>query len=308
MKSYLIKRFAQALLTVFVVTIIVFTMLYATGDPAALMAPMEASEEEVEELRVRLGLDRPFVEQYFMFFKSVIGLESGELTKSFRFKRNAMELVLVHLWRSFELSGVAIVISILVALPLGIWASVRRASLIDSAVLGFALIGQATPIFWLAIMLIWFFSVQLQWLPVSGRGTVAHFILPAASIAAYNMGILVRIVRSAMLEVLQEDYVMTARSKGLSELNVVINHAFRNGSKAVVSIVGLQVGILLSGALVIETIFAWPGLGKLMYDAVLQRDYPLVMTGTLVVAMLVAFVNVIIDISYAVLDPRIRYK
>ncbi|RPJ18326.1 MAG: ABC transporter permease, partial [Desulfobacteraceae bacterium] len=158
------------------------------------------------------------------------------------------------------------------------------------------------------IMLIWFFSVQLHWLPVSGRGTVAHFVLPATTIAAYNMGMLVRIVRSSMLEVLQEDYVTMARSKGLSEFSVVINHAFRNGSKAVVSIMGLQVGVLLSGALVVETIFAWPGLGKLMYDAVLQRDYPLVMTGTLIIAILVALVNLIVDISYAVLDPRVRYK
>jgi peptide/nickel transport system permease protein len=219
-----------------------------------------------------------------------------------------MELVLAHLWRSLQLSGVAVIISVLIALPLGIWASVRRGTILDSSILGFALFGQATPVFWLGIMLIWFFSVQLQWLPVSGRGTAAHFVLPVACIAAYNLGILVRIIRSAMLEVLQEDYVMTARSKGLNELNVILNHAFRNGSTAVVSIVGLQIGILLSGALVVETIFAWPGLGKLLYDAVLQRDYPLVMTGTLVVAILIAVVNLLVDISYAVLDPRIRYK
>ncbi len=303
MRSYLFGRLLQSFLVLVVGTMVVFTAISASGDPAALMSPMDASAADITALRVRLGLDRPLPVQYVRLLGEFLG---GEL-QSFRFKRPPMELVLPHLGHSLQLSLVAMPLAVILAIPLGTIAAVRRGSLYDGAILSIALVGQAVPIFLLSILMIWVFSVYLRWLPVSGRGTIAHLVLPVASLTVLNLAILVRLTRSSVLEILDEDFVRTARSKGLHQRVVVLKHVLRNASIPIVSLMGMQLGAMLSGALVVETIFSWPGLGKLMYDGVLQRDVPLVTVGTLVITVMVTILNLSIDLLYAMLDPRIRY-
>ena len=305
MGTYILKRFMQGILTILVVTMVVFLSLHATGDPAALLAPMDAQPAEVATLRVRLGLDRPLYVQYIDFLSHAL---RGDMGDSFRYKQPAMSLILPSLSRSLELGIPAILISCLLAIPLGIVSAVHRGTAFDASILLAALIGQATPVFLLSIILIWVFAVHLHWFPASGTGSLADFVLPVISIVAYNLAILTRLTRSSMLEILGADYVRTARAKGLTEIVVLAKHALRNAGISVISLIGLQIGTVLSGMLVVETIFAWPGLGWLIYSAVLQRDIPLVMAGATAIAVMVVVLNLCVDLSYALLDPRIRLR
>lgn len=305
MGTYILRRLIQAVLTLLVISVVVFLSLHATGDPAALLAPLDAKSAEVEALRVRLGLDRPLYVQYLSFLGKAL---RGDMGNSFRFRQPTMPLVLTHLSRSLQLVIPAAALACLIAIPLGVVAAIRRNTPYDALILGAALIGQATPIFLMSILLMWVFAVHLRWLPASGRGSLACFVLPVASIVAFDLAILTRLTRSSMLEVLGEDYVRTARAKGLRERAVLVRHVLRNAGIAIASLVGLEIASMLSGVLVVETIFAWPGLGKLMYDAVLQRDIPLVMAGTMVVAVTVVLLNLSVDFTYVLLDPRIRLE
>lgn len=305
MGAYIVRRLFQGALTLVVISLVVFASMHATGDPAALLAPRDATPAEVEALRAELGLDRPLYVQYLSFLSGAV---RGDMGDSFRFRQPAMPLVLTHLARSLQLVLPAATLACLIAVPLGLVAAIRRNTRYDALILAAALVGQATPIFWMALLLMWVFAVHLRWVPPSGRGSLAHFVLPVASIVAFDLAILTRMTRSSILEVLGEDYVRTARAKGLTELAVLARHVLRNAGIAITSLVGLEIASMLSGVLVVETIFAWPGLGKLMYDAVLQRDIPLVMAGTMTVAVMVVFLNVTIDFVYALLDPRIRLQ
>lgn len=287
-----------------VVSVLLFLSLHASGDPAMMLTPMDASPADVALLRERLGLDQPLHVQYWRFWSKAL---SGEGVESFRYRQSALSLVGPFFWRTAQLVIPAVVLAALVGIALGTVAAVTRDSWIDRAILISALTGQAIPIFFLSLLLVLLFAVRLQWVPVSGTGSIQHFVLPVISIAIYNVAILVRLTRAALLDVLSQDYVRTARAKGLSQNLVLVRHALRNASLEVVSAIGIQLGALLSGVVVIEAIFAWPGIGKLMYDAVLARDFPLVMTGSLLIAAIVIGINVVVDASYALLDPRIRF-
>ena len=303
MNQYIALRLLQSALVVFVVSLLTFFAVYASGDPAALLAPIDASMADVEALRVRMGLDRPLHVQYVSFLKELF---AGEVL-SFRHKLPPVELILPHFVRSVQLGIPALALSIVIGIPLGSISASRRGGPIDVTILAGALVGQAIPLFLLSTLLMWVFAVNLKLLPVSGRGTILHYILPVVSITAYNLAIIVRLTRSSFLETIGEDYVRTARSKGLREQVVMVRHILPNAALPIVSLIGLRIGTLLSGILVVESIFAWPGMGKLLYDAVLQRDIPLVVVGSLAVAAFVSILNLIVDLSYMLLDPRIKY-
>lgn len=303
MGVFFLRRVAQGIITIIVVSILLFLSLHASGDPALMLTPMDASPADVALLRERLGLDQPLHVQYWTFWTQAL---SGEGVQSFRYRQSAFALVGPFFWRTAQLVIPAVVLAALVGVLLGTVAAVTRDSWIDRAILVSALTGQAIPIFFLSLLLVLLFAVQLQWVPVSGTGSVLHFLLPVVSIAVYNVAILVRLTRAALLDVLSQDYIRTARANGLSRRLVLARHALRNASLEVVSAIGIQLGALLSGVVVIEAIFAWPGIGKLMYDAVLARDFPLVMTGSLLIAAFVIGINILVDLSYALLDPRIR--
>lgn len=305
MGAYLLRRLIQGALTLVVVSLIIFLGLHASGDPAAMLAPMDAKAEDVAALRQRLGLDKPLYVQYWEFWSQSL---TGEVGKSFRYKQSSLSLVGPFLWMTAKLVLPSVLISSLLGIALGVLAAVYRNSWLDRVVLLIALIGQAVPIFFLSLLLILVFSVTLGWTPVSGSESLGHFILPVTSIVIFNLAILVRLTRSAMLEVLGQDFVRTAWAKGISQYAVLVRHALRNASLEIVSAIGIQLGTLLSGVVVIEAVFAWPGIGKLLYDAVLQRDFPLVMTGSLVLAFIVIAINLLVDLSYALLDPRIQYR
>lgn len=304
MRNYIIRRLFHACLVIFVISILVFLAIEASGDPAALLAPMDALPSEVEALRESMGLNKPIYVRYIGFWEELL---SGNL-KSFRYKRPPAELLIPHIYNSLKLNIPALIIGAMISLPLGIIAANKRGSFYDGIILSGALIGQAIPIFLLGVLLIWLFAVILGWLPVSGQGSIKNFILPVASLTAFNVAILVRMTRATVIEVLEKDYVRTARAKGLVEYKVILKHAFRNALVPIVSLMGLQIGTLLSGALVVEWIFAWPGIGKLLYDSIIQRDMPLIMVGTLTIAGSVALLNLFVDLLYAFLDPRIVYE
>lgn len=303
MGAFLVRRLLQGLLTVIAVSIILFLSLHASGDPAALLAPMDATPQDIAKLHHKLGLDRPVYLQYLDYWRQAL---NGDVGKSFRYQESSFRLVWPFLGRTAELVLPAMLISSVLGIALGVLASIAQGSWIDRAILLIALIGQAVPVYFLSLLLVLLFAVHLRWVPVSGTGSFRHYALPVASIVVYNLAILVRLTRSSMLETLSQDFIRTARAKGLAPMPVLIRHALRNASLEVVSAIGLQLGTLLSGVVVTETIFAWPGIGELMYNAVLQRDFPLVMTGSLVIAVIVIAINLLVDLSYAFLDPRIR--
>jgi peptide/nickel transport system permease protein len=303
MGPFLLRRFALGAVTVIAVSAILFVALRLTGDPATLMAPMDASEADIAALRDKLGLDEPLYRQYADFWVDMAG---GGQTESIRYQRPAIDLVWPFFLRTAELVIPAVLISAVLGIGLGLLAATHHRSWVDRLILIGALAGQAIPIFFLALLLMMLLSVKLRWLPVSGTGSIKHAVLPILCLVVYNLAVLVRLSRSSLLGVLGQDYIRTARAKGLSARPIYVSHALRNASLEVVSSIGMQLGALLSGVVVIETIFAWPGIGSLMYTAVLQRDFPLVMVGTMVICVVVVSINLLIDISYAYLDPRIK--
>lgn len=303
MLGFLMSRILQGVVTVIVVSIILFLSLHASGDPAAMLAPMDATQQDIENLHRDLGLDKPLYLQYLEFWKETLLGQGGQ---SFRYEQPAIDLVWPFFLRTAEIVVPAVVISSVLGISLGMLAAVKYGTWVDRLILLLALIGQAVPVFFLSLLLALLFSVKLRWFPVSGTGTFRHYLLPVLSIVVFNLAVLIRLTRSAMLDVLGQDFIRTARAKGLAPSVVQFQHALRNASLEVVSSIGIQLGTLLSGVVVIEAIFAWPGIGSLMYTAVLQRDFPLVMVGTLVICTVVILINILIDLSYALLDPRVQ--
>jgi peptide/nickel transport system permease protein len=273
------------------------------GDPARLMLGMEASEEAVQAARAQFGFDRPLYIQYVQF---VGGALRGDLGQSVRFRRPVGDLLRESFPATLELALAATVIALILAVPAGIYAAVHRDGVLDRLLMAGALIGQAMPIFWLGIMLITLFSVKLGWLPTSGRGSLAQLIMPSVTLSTYVMALLARLTRSNMLDVLREQYVRTARAKGLRETVIVHKHALMSAALPIVTVLGLQVGALLSGAVVTETVFNWPGIGTLALRAIQQRDYPVVQGVVLVSAALFVLINGMVDLAYRYLDPRVR--
>lgn len=285
----------------------VYVLLHLTGgNIAAGLLSEEASREQVEQLRRQLGLDRPIYEQYLRWLGGVL---QGNFGVSFRSGLPAMAIVLERFPATVQLALTAQLIAIAVAFPLGILAAVRRGSWWDRACMGLALIGQSVPHFWLGLMLILVLAVQTRWFPVSGReGGLEYLVLPALTLATAPLAQLARLVRSGMLEVLNQDFVQTARAKGLREQTVLAQHALRNALLPLITVIGLEMGTLLNGSVVIENVFAWPGVGRLLITSLQARDIPVVEAGVFLVAAIYILINLSVDILYAYVDPRVRYR
>ncbi len=281
MQRFLLHRSIQAVVTVIVVSVVVFLFVQASGDPASLMVPLDfATPESIELMREKLGLNRPLHVQYFSFMK---GFWDGETVKSFRYDRPVLPIVIDGLKWTIVLAGSAIVIGVVLSIPLGTIAALNRGSLIDVVVRLVAVFGQSMPSFWVAMLLMLFIAVHLKLLPVSGLG-VKNAILPIVTLSFFQTALLLRLFRSEMLEVIHADYIRTARAKGLSQFVVVYSHAFKNAAIPVVTMAGLQLSSLIQGAVVVEPIFAWPGLGFVMVNSVFLKDFPVVVGGALIAA------------------------
>jgi len=306
MWAYIAKRLLLTIPVLVGVAFIVFVMVrIIPGDPAQVIAGEAATREFVEELRRELGLDRPILVQFGDF---LVRLTHGDLGRSIRSRIPVVEDLKVRIPNTLMLAAAGMAIATVVGVLAGIVSAVRPYSLVDTAVMLVALAGLSMPVFWSGLMLILLFAVLLGWLPAVGTGTPAHLVLPAVTLGLTSAAIIARMTRSSMLEVLRSDYIRTARAKGLAERGVVNRHALRNALIPVITVVGLQTGNLLSGAVLTESVFAWPGVGRLMVEGIQTRDYPIVQAAVLVVALSFVIVNLVVDVLYAVVDPRIRYE
>ena len=288
----------------FGLTVILFLLLRLGGDPVAHLVDPLATPQEIAEVRAAYGFDRPLLEQYFVQLKLIV---TGDFGDSYRFKTPAMDLVLTRLPATLELAIASLVLAILVAVPAGIISAVYQNSILDLLVTGISTLGRAMPNFWVGIMLILIVGVQLRWLPVSGRGDLSNIILPAFTLGTGIATTLARVLRSSMLEVMRKEYMTTARSKGLKRWTVILRHGLRNSLIASVTVLGLQMAWLLGGSVVVEEVFAWPGMGRLMVRSILLRDLTVVQAGVLVFALVVMVTNLIVDVLYAFINPRIRF-
>jgi ABC-type dipeptide/oligopeptide/nickel transport system permease component len=303
---YVLKRAVLALPVLVGVSVVVFVAIrLIPGDPAQLMAGQAATQEVVQQIRQSLGLDQPLPVQYLYFLRNVV---RGDLGRSLFNGAPVVEELAQRFPRTVRLALASMAVASLIGIPAGILAATRRSTWVDTAVMLVALAGVSVPVFWLGLNLILLFSVRLQWLPSFGYETWQHLVLPSLTLGAASTAVVARMTRSAMLEVLGQDYVRTARAKGLAERVVVSWHALRNALIPVVTVLGLQLGTLLSGAVLTETVFAWPGIGRLLVEAVLARDYPIIQGATLLIAATFVVLNVAVDVLYGLLDPRIRYE
>ncbi len=306
MAAYLVRRLLLTIPVLLGVATLVFALIHLVpGDPAQAMLGEGASQEEVQRLRTSLGLDRPLLAQYTGFLG---GLVRGDLGTSFRYNTPVTQQITSRLGNTAKLALAAMLVAILFAVPLGIIAAVFRGRAPDHAAMTLALAGISMPNFWLGPLLAILFAVYLGWLPVSGTGSLAHLVLPAVTLGAALSAILARMTRASLLEELRELYVLAARARGLSGARAVLRHAFRNSLIPVVTIIGLQFGAVLTGTIITETIFAWPGLGRLLIQAINFRDYPLVQGCILFIAVTYVLMNLLTDLTYGLLDPRIRYE
>jgi len=304
MKTYIIRRLVQAVGVCLVISMISFFLLFLNTDPALVLLPPEAEVEDIALFKKQMGLDRPVIVQYFDFLKKAV--LHGDFGESFVAKIPAVRLLGERFPATLRLTVAALIFVNLVAIPVGVIAAIRRYSLLDNLATFAALMGQAMPLYWLGIMLIIIFGVWLGWLPISGSDSLAHLVLPAVTLGAWILPINMRLVRSGMLEVLTQDYIRTARAKGLAERRVLVKHAFKNAAIPLVTVLGMQFGLLLGGAVVTETVFAWPGLGRLAVESIRMGDYPVVQAIVVVFAMCVVLGNLAADILAAFIDPRIR--
>jgi peptide/nickel transport system permease protein len=304
MKKFLVKQLLQIIPVLFLVTLIVFVLVNVTGDPVSLALPMDATEEEREAMRVALGLDKPLIVQYGIFLGNLV---QGDFGDSFKYQEPALPIILERLPATLELAIAAMAVAIIISIPLGILSATRRNSFFDLFITGSSVLGKAMPNFWLGIMLILLFSVSLGMFPVSGRGTFAHLVLPAITLGTGIAAEMTRLIRSSMLDILGQDYIRTARAKGLIEAIVINKHGFRNALIPVVTIMALQTSTLIGGTLITETVFAWPGMGQLLIQSVNARDMAVVQAATFIIALFVIFSNLFADLAYRFLDPRIKY-
>ena len=300
----MLSRLGQGLVTVFLASLVVFVLIRAVpGDPAAIMLGEQATSEDLGRLRSVMRLDRPLYEQYMVFLGQLL---AGDLGMSIRFQRPAGELVKDRLGATAALAGAGLGLACLIGVPIGVLGAVRAGSLTDRAVRVAALLSQAIPGFWLGLVLITIFAVQLRLLPASGGGDVSHLILPALTLASFLLGLTIRLTRASILDVLKQDFIRTARSKGLAERVIAFRHALRNALIPVVTVLGLQVGTLLGGAVITEAVFAWPGIGNLAVLAIYQRDYPVVQAVVLLSAVVFVVTNIMVDLLCTWIDPRLR--
>ncbi|MEO1225044.1 MAG: ABC transporter permease [Pseudomonadota bacterium] len=324
MWTFLARRLMQSVVVIIGVTLISFISLQIGGDPTYLFVSESASTEEIETVRARLGFDRPLHVQYLSYVWNVL---HGDFGVSLSYGQPAMQIVLEAMPATIELTIVSLVFAIGLSIPLGIYAALRRGKPADGGIMTLAMLGQSIPNFWMGIMMIMFFGLYWRWFPISGHvpfleplfegdfatafrnlpQSLYYMIMPAIAIGTYTLARNARLVRSSMLEVLQQDYVRTARSKGISERRVIVNHALRNAWLPVVTMIGLEFGFVLGGVVVVETVFSYPGIGRLAFNAINQRDIPVVQASVILIAMIFIFLNLIVDLIYARLDPRVKY-
>ena len=324
MWTFLARRLMQSVVVVIGVTLISFISLQIGGDPTYLFVSESASTEEIELVRARLGFDRPLHVQYLSYVWNVL---HGDFGVSLSYGQPAMQIVMDAMPATIELTIVSLVFAIGLSIPLGIYAALRRGKPADGGIMTLAMLGQSIPNFWMGIMMIMFFGLYWRWFPISGHvpfleplfdgdfatafsnlpQSLYYMIMPAIAIGTYTLARNARLVRSSMLEVLQQDYVRTARSKGISERRVIVNHALRNAWLPVVTMIGLEFGFVLGGVVVVETVFSYPGIGRLAFNAINQRDIPVVQASVILIAMIFIFLNLIVDLIYARLDPRVKY-
>ncbi len=304
MKNYIIRRCLTAIIVLLGVATIVFFMVRLTGDPIRLMMSADATEEQVQAMRVHLGYDRPLFEQYLKFIGQLVRLDLGT---SLRYKMPAFDLILERVPLTVMLSCLSISLAVIMAIPIGILAALKRGTAVDQGLMTFSLVGQALPVFWVGILLVLFFSVHLRWLPTGGIGSWKHYILPCIVLAMRPSALFSRMLRSSLTDALEADYVRTARAKGIPAKRVIGYHALKNSLLPVVTVIGLEFGSMLGGAIVVETLFALPGLGQLLNFAIQNRDFPLVQAILIFIAATFTFINLLVDVLYAFLDPRIRY-
>jgi peptide/nickel transport system permease protein len=296
-------RLAQSIAVIWVVVTLVFLTSRVVGDPITIMAPINATQTDIDRIKSELGLNDPLVVQYARFLGSIAHLDFG---KSFRTGQPALNEVASRLPATLELGVAALVFSIAVGIPLGTLAALRRGGATDMLARGVTLLGQAVPNFWLGIMLILVFSVRFALLPTGGSGGLANLVLPTITLGAVTGAAVVRLTRTGMLEVLDADFIRTARSKGLSEFATIYGHGLRHALLPVVTVLGIQAGRLIAGTIVVETVFAWPGMGRLIIQSIQSADYPVVQAGVLIIASVIVLANVAVDISYRLIDPRVQ--
>ena len=304
MQRYFLIKTGQSILLLLGVLILVFFMIRISGDPARLMMPREASAEAVEAFREEMGFNRPLIVQFGDYFMGVL---TGDFGNSLHFKTPALDLVLQRLPATMQLAAVALLMAMMVGIPLGMVAGFNPGSTMDSIGRGLALLGQSIPNFWLALILILFFAVRLGWLPSFGRDEWKSVIMPAFVLGLPTMGQLVRLTRSAVLEIRGEDFIRTAHSKGLQPRTIYTKHVLRNVAIPLITVTGVQFGYMLGGSIIIETVFASTGIGQLLEQAIGWRDFPLVMAVAVFTSMVVLLINLLTDVAYAIIDPRIRY-
>ena len=303
MKRYALRQVLQLAVVIVGISMLAFAILHVIGDPVTLLLPQNAGKEEYARYNKLLGLDKPIYVQYWKFATRAV---QGDFGKSWYADTPAFKLVLERMLPTLYLTTAGLVTALLIALPLGILAALKRHSFVDSLCTVAAVAGQAMPIFWLGIMLIIIFAVQLRLLPASGYGTWQHFLMPAFTLGAFLAPITMRLVRSGVIEIMNMEYIKTARAKGLAERLVVIKHAFRNACIPVITVLGLQFGQLLGGAVVTETVFAWPGVATLTVDAIRNQDFPVVQCAVVLLALIIVAVNFLVDMIVGLIDPRIR--
>ena len=302
--KYVASRALQAIVSLLLLSVVIFILARLMGDPLALMLPADATLEDEIQMRQALGLDKPYIQQYAIFITQAV---QGDFGNSMRSRRPVMELIGSTLPNSIKLSVASMIFALLLAIPLGVIAAVKRNTSVDTVAKVFAVLGQSVPSFWLAIILIEFVAVRIRILPVSGIGGIDHYILPAFTLGWFITAGIMRLMRSGMLESLDSEFIKMARIKGVSEGMVIWKHALRNALIPVITFSGMYFAILITSAIVTETVFAWPGLGRLAYTAIVTRDLPIVQGIVLVAAFIVVVINLFVDIVYGYIDPRIRY-
>jgi len=305
---YTARRLLQAIIVIFGITIAAFSINFLAGDPTyVLIGDMRGmTEEDIQAFRHRMGFDRPILVQYFDWLKNAV---RGDFGWSYKYKEDNWKIIVERFPATLQLTVVSLILQLLVSFPLGVFAALKRGTKWDSLSMVLALLGQSMPSFWIGLMLMMIFSVNLQWLPVSGRYEgIRSMVLPVITLSFYGIARNTRLIRSSMLEVLGEDYIRTARAKGQTERNVYIKHALRNVLIPVVTMVGMDLGSLLSGALVVETIFAWPGMGMLTVNAINGKDIMMVQACVTLFALMFVFANLLVDFTYTILDPRVRLQ
>lgn len=305
MGAFVARRLLESATVLLGVSFLAFAVLFLSGDPTYLMIPENYTRQQIAEFRHQMGFDRPWYVQYGEFLGRAV---RGDFGASLRSQLPALPLVIERMPATLELAVVAMLLSLAVALPVGVVAATHRRTLVDTTSMVAGLVGQSAPGFWIGLLLILVFGVELRWLPVSGRGGLSHLVLPGVTLAMYSMGRNARVVRASMLDALGHDFIRTAYAKGASRLAVLYRHALRNALLPIVTLIGLDFGVLLGGAIITETVFAWPGVGRLIVNAIYEKDFPIVEAAVVVIAAIFVLLNLCVDVAYGYLDPRIRYS